>query len=339
MPVSIVIRVFNEEKHIGRLLFGITQQTYSNPEIILVDSGSTDKTLDIASQYPVKILGIPPEDFSFGRSLNRGVAAATGDLVVITSAHCYPVYPDWIDQLIKPFNDANVGLTYGRQKGGITNFYSEHQFFRKYFPEISVLQQSHPYAHNANAAIRREFWLRQPYNENLTGLEDLAWSSWLMEEGYSIAYVAEAEVVHSHQETYAQVQNRYRREAIAMKQILPLSKFSFMDFLKMWISSSLSDTIQAKRDKVLRKQWRSIVIFRLMQYWGTFRGFHFDGEINAELHRSFYYPEHILDTKTPKPRKINPIDYKKNKNNQLVELVNETINLRPTAMPKFRETS
>ena len=238
-----------------------------------------------------------------------GVAAATGNLVVITSAHCYPVYPDWIEQLIKPFIDANVGLTYGTQKGGATNYYSEHQFFRKYFPDNSVSQQSHPYAHNANAAIRRELWLRQPYNENLTGLEDLAWSSWMMEEGYSVAYISEAEVVHSHHETYSQVQNRYRREAIALKQILPQSKFTFNDFLKMWISTLLSDAVQAKRDKVLLKQWWSIVVFRLMQYWGTFRGFRFGGKINAELHRSFYYPEHILDNKTPKPRTINPIDY------------------------------
>jgi rhamnosyltransferase len=314
MSVSIVIRVFNEEKHIGRLLFGIAQQTYSNPEIILVDSGSTDKTVDIAAHYPVKIIHIQPEEFTFGRSLNMGVAAATGDLVIITSAHCYPVYPDWIEQLIQPFNDANVGLAYGRQKGGKTNYYSEHQFFRKYFPENSVSQQSHPYAHNANAAIRRELWLRQPYNENLTGLEDLAWSSWMMEEGYSIAYVAEAEVIHSHQETYSQVQNRYRREAIAMKQILPLSKFTLSDFLKMWVSTTLSDAIQAKREKELVKQWRSIVVFRLMQYWGTFRGFHYGGKINAELHRSFYYPEHILDNKIPKPRPILPIDYKNNSN-------------------------
>ena len=314
MSVSIVIRVFNEEKHIGRLLFGIAQQTYSNPEIILVDSGSTDKTVDIAAHYPVKIIHIQPEEFTFGRSLNMGVAAATGDLVIMTSAHCYPVYPDWIEQLIKPFNDANVGLTYGRQKGGKTNYYSEHQFFRKYFPENSVSQQSHPYAHNANAAIRRELWLHQPYNENLTGLEDLAWSSWMMEEGYSIAYVAEAEVVHSHQEIYSQVQNRYRREAIAMKQILPLSKFTLSDFLKMWVSTTLSDAIQAKREKELVKQWRSIVVFRLMQYWGTFLGFHYGGKINAELHRSFYYPEHILDNKIPKPRPILPIDYKNNSN-------------------------
>jgi rhamnosyltransferase len=311
MTLSIVIRTFNEQQHIGRLLFGITQQTIPDPEVILVDSGSTDDTVAVASHYPVNIVNISPADFTFGRSLNTGIAASSGDIIVIISAHCYPVYPDWLEQLIKPFNDANIGLTYGRQKAGETNYYSEHQFFRKYFPENSVSQQSHPYSHNANAAIRRDLWVQQPYEENLTGLEDLAWSSWMMSEGFSIAYVAEAVVVHSHQETFSQVHNRYRREAIAMKHILPQSRFTFSDFVKMWIRTTLSDLLQAKRDKVLNKQWRSVTVFRLMQYWGTYRGFHYGGKITAELHRSFYYPENLLDKKTPKPRSIDPIDYQK----------------------------
>lgn len=310
MSISIVIRAFNEEQHIGRLLYGISKQIYPKPEIILVDSGSTDSTLEIASQYPVKIVHINPEDFTFGRSLNYGIAAASNDFIVNISAHCYPLFPDWLDQLSKPFANPSIGLTYGRQKGGSTNYYSEHQFFRKYFPELSVAQQSHPYSHNANAAIRRELWLKHPYDENLTGLEDLAWSSWMMEEGYSIAYVAEAEVVHLHKETYAQVQNRYRREAIAMKQILPQSKFSLIDFFKMWTKTSFFDSIQAKREGIFLKQFGSILTFRLMQYWGTYRGFNFSGEITGDLHRSFYYPEYLLDKKTPKPRQIEPINYK-----------------------------
>ncbi len=56
-----------------------------------------------------------------------------------------------------------------------------------------MLQQAHPFSHNANAVIRREFWDNHPYDENLTGLEDLGWSSWVMESDYEIAYVAEAD--------------------------------------------------------------------------------------------------------------------------------------------------
>ena len=311
MKLSIVIRAFNEVQHIGRLLYGITQQTYHNPEVVLVDSGSTDKTLSIAAQYPVKVVHIQPEAFTFGRSLNMGIAASSGDLVVITSAHCYPLYPDWLEQLTKPFSNAQVSLCYGKQRGGKKNHYSEHQFFRKYFPDHSVLQQAHPYSHNANAAIRRQLWEKHPYDEDLTGLEDLAWSSWVLETGYEIAYVAEAEVVHQHNETYQQVYKRYKREAIALKQILPNSKFSFFNFLRQWARSATQDTLQARRERILKSQITSIIVFRLMQYWGTYRGYHFAGKVDAKLHQAFYYPPHILDDKISKPRPVDPINYER----------------------------
>ena len=208
MSISIVIRAFNEEQHIGRLLYGISQQNFSNPEVILVDSGSTDRTLEIANQYPVKIVHIKPEHFTFGRSLNLGVSAASGEFVVLISAHCFPVYPDWLDLLTKPFENNKVALCYGKQRGGNTNHYSEHQFFRKFFPDNSVFEQAHPYSHNANAAIRRELWQMHPYDESLTGLEDLAWSSWAMDSGHEIAYVAEAEVIHLHHETMPTIEAR-----------------------------------------------------------------------------------------------------------------------------------
>lgn len=313
MSISIVIRAYNEEKNIGRLLFGISQQTIKDVELILVDSGSTDGTLSIASQYPVKVVNITPQEFTFGRSLNKGIAAATGEIIVIISAHCFPIYPDWLEQLVKSFENEDIALSYGKQRGGETNYYSEHQFFSKYFPDLSVYRQGHPYSHNANAAIRRKLWSQHPYDETLTGLEDLAWSSWAMESGYSIAYIAEAEVIHLHNETKWQVYKRYQREAIALKQILPESRFSLIDFLKMWIGTTLSDMVHARREQKLLKEFWPIIWFRFMQYWGTFKGFHYAGKINAQLHRAFYYPPGILDKKVPEVRPIEPICYKEDK--------------------------
>jgi len=313
MSISIVVRARNEEEHIGKLLFGIMQQTIKDPEIILVDSGSTDGTLAVASQFPVNIVHIHPKDFTFGRSLNHGIAAASGEFVVIISAHCYPVFPDWLEQLTNPLKDDNYALSYGKQRGGESNHYSEHQIFHKYFPENSVLKQGHPYSHNANAAIRKSLWEQHPYNENLTGLEDLAWSSWAMESGYSIAYVAEAEVIHLHKETYKQVHNRYMREAIAMKQILPNSSFSFWDFIKKWNMSMIRDMMYARRSRTLKKNIGSIFMFRLMQVLGTLRGYRFSGKIDAQLHRKFYYPPNILDVKLPEQRPVKPIFYDEDK--------------------------
>jgi len=65
--VSIIIRAFNEERHIGRLLDGIRQQTVQNAQIILVDSGSTDRTVAIAQAGGAEVVRISPQEFTFGR--------------------------------------------------------------------------------------------------------------------------------------------------------------------------------------------------------------------------------------------------------------------------------
>ena len=306
---SVVIRAYNEAAHIGRLLTGIRQQTLAEVEVILVDSGSTDGTVRIAQEFCAKVVEIKKEEFTFGRSLNWGIEAASHENIVIVSAHCYPVYPDWLEKIITPLADPQVAVSYGKQRGGDTNQYSEHQWFKQYFPDYSIPRQGHAYCHNANSAIRRSLWEQHPYNEQLTGLEDLDWGSWAFEQGYTISYVAEAEIIHLHDEKPATVYNRYRREAIAMKQILPHSKFSFFRFLRLATSMTLSDLLQARREGVLRKHFRSILWFRVLQYWGTYRGYKYAGKVDFGLIQQFYYPPGILTEKKPAGRDIAPIEY------------------------------
>lgn len=306
---SIVIRAYNEEEHIGRLLTGIMRQTLENFEIILVDSGSTDSTVSIASRFPVKTVNIRPEEFTFGRALNRGIEASRGEFIIIISAHCYPVYPDWLELLINPFQNQQVAAVYGKQRGGETNHFSEHQFFQTYFPDISQLDQGQPYTHNANAAIRKSLWEENPYNENLTGLEDLAWSSWAKEQGYKIAYIAEAEIIHNHDETYRQVYNRYQREAVALRQILPDSGFSLRDMLSLFFQKTISDWVQAYRNRIFLSELMNVLRFRWMQYLGTYRGYLYSGKVDLELHQRFYYPPQLLTEKIPEKRAVQPIRY------------------------------
>lgn len=306
---SIVIRAFNEEEHIGKLLTGIGQQTLKDLETVIVDSGSTDETLKIASQFDVKVVQIDSKEFTFGKSLNMGIQEAQGQYIIIISAHCFPVYPDWLEQLLKPFEDERIAVSYGKQRGARTNHFSEHQFFRTYFPDTSQPDQGQPYTHNANAAIRKSLWEQHPYDESITGLEDLAWSSWVKDQGYSIAYVSEAEVVHIHQETFKQVHNRYRREAIAMKQILPESKFSIRNMAGMFINKTISDLAQASREKKFWTELIDVICFRFVQYLGTWQGYRFSGKIDQNLHKQFYYPPGSLTDKIPESRPIEPIRY------------------------------
>ena len=153
MNCSIVIRAYNEEKHIGRLLEGIRQQTVKDVEIILVDSGSTDLTISIAESFGARIVRIPSAEFTFGRSLNFGVRAARREFVVIASAHVYPVYPDWLETLLRPFDDDNAALAYGKQRGTDFAKFSEQQIFHQWYPDASDLNQPTAFCNNANAKL------------------------------------------------------------------------------------------------------------------------------------------------------------------------------------------
>lgn len=307
---SIIIRAYNEEKHIGRLLEGIQQQTVQNVEVLLVDSGSTDATVSIAQQYPVKVIHIRPEDFTFGRSLNRGIEAAQAELCVFASAHVYPVYPDWLEKLLAPLEVPQVGLSYGKQRGNAFSKFSEKQILAHWFPEQSTLRQTHPFSNNANAAIRRSLWQTHPYDETLPGLEDLAWARWAFEQGWAVAYSAEAEIIHVHQETPKGVYNRYRREGMAFKQIYPHEHFRLGDFARLFVSNAASDWSAARRQGVLAESWRSILWFRWMQFWGTFRGYRQSGPLTWQLKEAFYYPTMMAAPAPEKSqREVPPIQY------------------------------
>jgi rhamnosyltransferase len=306
---SIVIRAYNEEKHIGRLLTGIMQQTVQDFEIILVDSGSTDATASIASRFPVQIVHILPEEFTFGRSLNEGIRHAQGEFIVVASAHVYPVYPDWLQGLLAPFSDPTVGLTYGKQQGDETTRFSEKQVFAQWFPDTPNPRQAHPFCNNANAAIRRTLWEQHPYDESLPGLEDLEWAHWILEQGHAITYVPEAVVVHVHDETPRGVYNRYRREAMAFKRIFPQEGFRFWDFLRLLSSNAASDLWHAFREKCLWPSLASIFWFRLMQFWGTYQGFRHSGPLTWQLRQTFYYPRSLNAQSKSEPRAVEPIPY------------------------------
>lgn len=299
--ISIVIRSYNEERHIGRLLDGIMHQTLiDQTEIILVDSGSTDRTVEIAEQYPVQVVHIRPEDFSFGYSLNVGCAAASGEYLVFASAHVYPVYKDWLEKLTAPFADERVAVAYGKQRGDENSKYSEHRVFETWFPDGPGGIQDHPFSNNANAAVRRAVWQQMPYDETLTGLEDLAWAKQAMARGWRVAYAPEAVIVHIHEETLPRIYNRYRREAIALNGIYPDQRFTLWDFVRLFTANVVSDLSHAASDGVLWRAARSIVTFRLMQFWGTYRGFQQRDPVSAALKQTFYYPT-IRRSPQPEP--------------------------------------
>lgn len=291
MDVSIVIRTFNESRHLGALLDAIARQTGNlETETIIVDSGSTDGSVEIAEKSGCRVLGIARKDFTFGRSLNLGCDAARGEVLVFVSGHCVPCDHWWLEELTAPVRRGAADYAYGRQIGGEGTRFSEHQVFAKYYPEASRIPQDGYFCNNANAALDRATWESIRFDESLTGLEDMKMAKDIVGRNGKIAYVAEAPVFHLHDETWHQVRIRYEREALALREIMPEVHVTFGDFMRYFTGGVLHDFGNAMERKSLMSQAREIVMFRLMQFWGTWRGNREHRQISARQREEYFYP-------------------------------------------------
>lgn len=292
MLVSVVIRTYNEARHLPDLLAGIERQQRPNfdVETVVVDSGSTDGTVAIAQRHGARIVHIPKESFSFGRSLNVGCEAARGEHLVFVSGHCVPVHDTWLERLCDPLRKELAVFAYGRQMGNGHSRFSECQIFRKYFPEESRIPQEGFFVNNANSALVRSVWERYPFDEELPGLEDMALGKRLVADGHRLAYVAEAPVYHLHDESWRQIRWRYQREAIALQQIMPEVHVSFADFLRYTTSAVLFDMGAAVAERRLPRTLPEILAFRFMQFWGSYRGNHEHRMLSREMKERYFYP-------------------------------------------------
>lgn len=101
MKASIVIRTFNSERTIGKVLEHIRAQAFRDYEVVIVDSGSTDGTLEIVRRYaPDTVVDYSHGRFTYSGALNAGCDAARGEYVVCLSSHCIPLRGDWLGLLI-----------------------------------------------------------------------------------------------------------------------------------------------------------------------------------------------------------------------------------------------
>ncbi|MBI1392439.1 MAG: glycosyltransferase [Alphaproteobacteria bacterium] len=299
--VSIIFRALNEEKWFGQALAACREQEIADAdvEIILVDSGSTDRTVEIAEAAGARIVHIKKHDFTFGRSLNYGCEAAAGDYLVFISAHCIPAHRHWLANLIRPLREGLVDYSYGRQLGHEVTKFSERQIFAQYFPAFDKLPQADFFANNANAAIARELWEKHRFDETVTGLEDMVLAKAIVRDGGRIGYVADAPVYHIHEETLRQTRRRYYREALTLREIMPEVQLHFGDFVRYTTAAILHDFSEALSERKLLSVAGEVVSFRLMQYWGAWKG-HTENRVLSHAQKESYY--------YPKPAKRQPDD-------------------------------
>ncbi len=251
--VSILIRTKNEGKNIGKTLDVLFSQSYKNFEVIIVDCGSTDRTLEVAQKYPVRIYEIELEKLSFGYALNYGFQIAKGEYVVCLSAHSLPLSKDWLEVLIANFNDDKVAAVMCKTlPQPDCNPFDRRGLLKKFNIKKQEIRGGPPFIFgNYSSVIRKSVWEKVQFDETLSYAEDHDWALKIEKLGYKIIYEPEAAVYHSHNETLRQIYSRSYREACALK-LLGFKSYNLFSILYDFAAGSLYDIsyVILKRDNI-----------------------------------------------------------------------------------------
>jgi len=202
--VGVVIRTLNESNLIGRCLE--TLATQSSPyalDVLVVDSGSTDGTLEIAQSHGARIVELAPDEFDYSRALNLGIEEVAGDIIVSLSAHAIPSDDRWLERMTVPFGDPDVAGVYSRQVPWPDAPWQEVHRLREQFGNTDLVydrdHRGDVVFSNAASSIRRAAWQKEPFT--LPAVEDLEWAHRVIASGWKIVYAPEASVYHSHRES------------------------------------------------------------------------------------------------------------------------------------------
>jgi rhamnosyltransferase len=213
--VGIAIRTWNEAEFLGRCIEMLKRQKseyLESLEILVIDSYSTDGTIEISEREGCSLLEIPKEKFNYGGSLNSGIELLKKDLIISLSAHAIPQTEDFIHELIKPFNDPKVAGTYSRQEAWPDALFRE---------KIRILQTfdnkprtfTNPgdvdlHFSNVASCIRKSCWNKIRF-QPIPSSEDIFWAEDMLKGGYSIIYVPAVCVYHSHKDSVTVFTRRF----------------------------------------------------------------------------------------------------------------------------------
>jgi glycosyltransferase involved in cell wall biosynthesis len=203
LSVSIVIPTLNAGRAFGTVLHRIMGQGRTPLEIVCADSGSTDGTRHIVSQFP-RARFVEMAEPAGPRSWNRAMVEARGDIVVFLAQDAVPANGDWLSHLTAPFDDVSVGGVYGRQQVSIDGDpVSGFRLAQRYCAEPhrrrirvgdAIAYKSLPFFID-NAAVRRSVWQGIHFNEHLPVGADRVWARQVVLASYTIAYAPDAGVV------------------------------------------------------------------------------------------------------------------------------------------------
>jgi rhamnosyltransferase len=225
--ITVAIPVRNGGAELTRCLDAIASQEIDDEvEVLIIDSGSTDRTPQLAREHGARVHEIAASEFHHGRTRNLGAQLARGEIIVWTTHDAYPDSTDWMARLTAPLREGEpdvVGV-YGRQVAHLDAAPPERYFLDFLYGTRPRLQRAGSVEEltmettlfsNANSAMPRQLLLDEPFAEDILIAEDQDWSRRMLLAGNAIRYVPEAAVRHSHPYTIFTAFRRFFESGVA----------------------------------------------------------------------------------------------------------------------------
>lgn len=233
--ITVIIPTKNGERYIGDVLHSIFDQDFEGFEVIVVDSGSKDGTVEIAKRFPVQIIEIPPEEFDHGSTRNKMARLAKGDILVFLTQDAIPIGRGFLRKLVEPLKEKVFAATYARQiprphAKPLERFLREYNYgpnpLVKSMDVLPLLKIRTFHFTNVASSYREDaFWEVGGFPDPCISNEDMIIAGRLILKGYKIKYVPEARVLHSHDYRAFVQLKRYFDIAVSLSENPDIKKY------------------------------------------------------------------------------------------------------------------
>lgn len=205
--VTVIMRTKNSAASIVHALSSLFSQHIHSFDLVVVDSGSTDETLELVGQFPCRVLHVAPESYFPGPVLNWATEQTDGDVVIFQNSDVLLLAPDCLEALLEPLDRPEVQATFARQVPRPEAHPWVQRDYETAFPTCGDSPDWLPLSLPL-AAVRRSALKLQPFYSEAWGSEDTHWGERAKARGWEVVYTPRAVVMHSHNYTVRQLYGR-----------------------------------------------------------------------------------------------------------------------------------